>query len=193
MAASGRTSTAIADASRESAYAQKAAQLARTREERRREAEGHAQHLLTEARSLDPEELIPHTLRLLSRSLNVDHITLTLGPATRPEVIFYANPGGATAISGSDIEEEREPSLLPPTDGAVSRLHAFVYGTNEPEPLGCLSLHSMKSRSFRATEVALVDALAELLALKLERPAAISGGSDGDQDAGAEGAQHAGV
>ena len=185
MAPSGPTGTAIVDPPRESAQAQKAAQLARTREERRREAEGQAQRLLTEARSLDPEALIPHTLRLLSRSLNVDHITLTLGRATRPELIFYANPGAATAISGSDIGEEREPSLLAPTDGAVSRLHAFVYGTNEPEPLGCLSLHSMKSRSFRATEVALVDALAELLALKLERPGAISGDSDGGRDAGA--------
>jgi len=185
MAASGRTGTAIVDASRESAHAQKAAQLARTREERRREAEGHAQRLLTEAGGLDPEVLIPHTLRLLSRSLDVDHITLTLGPATRPEIIFYANPGGATAISGSDIGGEREPPLLPPVDGAVSRLHAFVYGINEPEPLGCLSLHSMKSRSFRATEVALVDALAALLVLELERPAAISGGSEGGRDAGA--------
>lgn len=173
MAASGRTGTAIVDASRESAQAQKAAQLARTREERRREAEGHAQHLLTEARSLDSEALIPHTLRLLSRSLDVDHITLTLGPATRPEVIFYANSGGATSISGPDLGSEREqPPSLPPVDGAVSRLHAFVYGTSEPEPLGCLSLHSMESRSFRATEVALVDALAELLAMELERPAA---------------------
>lgn len=175
MARSWRTDWAVADASRESAQAQKAAQLARTREERRQLAEDQAQRLLTEARSLNPEVLIPHTLRLLSHSLNVDHITLTLGTERRPEVIFYANPEGATTISGSDLGCETEPPLLPPVNGAVSRLHAFVYRTTEPEPLGCLSLHSMKSRSFRATEVALVDALAELLALELERPAAVPG------------------
>jgi hypothetical protein len=158
----------------QSVQAQKAAQLARAREERRRLAESDAQRLVTEARSLDTEALIPHTLRLLSRSLKVDHVTLTLGPDTRPKAICYANPTGATIISGSDFYSETEPPLLPPTDGAVSRLHAFVYSTNEPEPIGCLTLHSMEARSFRSAEVALVDALAELLALELQRPAGIS-------------------
>lgn len=165
----------------QSAQAQKAAQLALAREERRRQAECDAQRLVTEARSLDPEVLIPHTLRLLSQSLKVHHVTLTVGPETRPKAIFYANPAGATTISGSDFGGETEPPQLPPTDGAISRLHAFVYSTNEPEPLGCLTLHSMESRSFRAAEVALVDALAEILALELERPAGISGVSDAVQ------------
>lgn len=174
MAGIWRVNPGGVQASGQSIQAQKAAQLARAREERRRLAESSARQLVTEARSLDTEVLLPQTLRLLSRALKVDHVTLTLGPETRPEAICYANRAGATIISPSDFYSETEPPLVPPTDGAVSRLHAFVYSTNEPEPIGCLTLHSMEARSFRADEVALVDALAELLALELQRPASIS-------------------
>lgn len=160
--------------SAESVQARKAAELARAREERRRVAENHAQRLVTQARDLDSEALIPHTLRLLSRSLKADHVTLTLGPDTRPEVICYANSAGATIISRADFYSDPESALLPPTDGAVSRLHAFVYNANESEPIGCLTVHSIKARTYRSDEVALVDALAELLAVELQRPAGIS-------------------
>ena len=156
-----------------SAEAVRAAQLAHSRAERRSQAENQGKQLLAEARRLDPDTLIPQALRLVSRALDVDHVTLTVGPETRPEAIFYANPGGATAISWSDLE--REPPVSPPVDGAVSRLHAFVYGAGDPVPRGCLSLHSMQPRSFRAPEVALVDAVAELLARELERPLVVSG------------------
>lgn len=149
------------------------AELARGRAERRRQAEDEGKRLLAEARQLGPDMLIPQTLCLVSRACDVDHVTLTVGPATRPEAMFYANPGGATAISWSDLE--REFSVSPSVDGAVSRLHAFMYGTGDPVPRGCLSLHSMQPRSFRASEVALVDAVAELLARELERHGVASG------------------
>ena len=164
--------TGIGD-SHGSAEALRAAQLARGRAERRRQAEDRGKQLLAEARRSGPDMLIPQTLRLVSRALNVDHVTLIVGPETRPEAIFYANPGGATAISWSDLE--CEPPVSPPVDGAVSRLHAFVYAAGNPVPRGRLSLHSMQPRSFRAPEVALVDAVAELLGRELERPRVVSG------------------
>lgn len=65
MGADWRVNRGGVDVPGQSAQAQKAAQLALAREERRRQAECDAQRLVTEARSLDPEVPIPHTLRLL--------------------------------------------------------------------------------------------------------------------------------
>jgi hypothetical protein len=168
MGASRRSDWRVVAASQGDAASERAAQLARAREERRRQAEADAEQLLAEARRSAPDLMIPHTLRLLCRALGVNHVTLAVGPETRPQAVFYANPCGATAISWSDPLGDSEPPLSPPVDGAVSRLHAFVYGAGDPEPCGCLSLHSTLPRSFRAPEVALVDALAGLLARELE-------------------------
>lgn len=179
-----------AEDSHDSPEALRAAQLARGRTERRRQAEDQGKQLLAEARRSGPDTLIPETLRLVSRTLGVDHVTLTVGPETRPEAIFYANPGGATAISWSNLDSE--PAVTPPVDGAVSRLHAFVYATGNSVPRARFSLHSMQPRSFRATEVALVDAIAELLACELERHRVVPGatGLDGTS---APRATHAGT
>ncbi|HEU5170679.1 MAG TPA: hypothetical protein VFU46_09075 [Gemmatimonadales bacterium] len=175
MAASWRTDPRAVEASPGNGESKRAAERARVRDERRRQAEANAHQLLAEARRLAPTTVIPHTLRLLSRTLAVDHVTLAIGSDTRPHTVFYANPGGATALSWPDLRNELEPPIAPPVDGAVSRLHAFLYGAGDPDLRGCLTLHSMQPRSFRAPEVALVDALVELLARELERSRAVPG------------------
>ncbi|MGH7497257.1 MAG: hypothetical protein ACREL3_00215 [Gemmatimonadales bacterium] len=169
MAASWRTDWRVGEASRVDPESKRAAQQARAREERRQQAETNAHQILAEARRGAPTLIIPHTLRLVSRALQVDHVTLTIGPQTLPHAVFYANARDATSVSWPGHRSEAEPPVSPLVDGAVSRLYAFVYGIEDPEPRGCLSLHSMRPRSFRAAEVALVDALAELLIRELEQ------------------------
>jgi hypothetical protein len=145
------------------------AQLAQARDERRWQADDQAHRLIAEAGRLAPDEIIPHTLQLLSQTLGVDHVTLAVGPEARPRAVFYANSRGATAVSWSDLRTEAEPLVSLQVKGAVSRLHAFVYRAGDAVPDGCLSLHSMQPRSFRAPEIALADALAELLGREFER------------------------
>lgn len=149
----------------------RAAQQARAREERRQQAETNAHQILAEARRGAPTSIIPHTLRLVSRALQVDHVTLTIGPQTLAQAVFYANARDATGVSWPNHRSEAEPPVSPPVDGAVSRLDTFVYGIEDPELRGCLSLYSTRPRSFLAAEVALVDALVELLVRELERRA----------------------
>lgn len=178
MAASWRTDLRVVEAPREDPESKHAEQQARARAARRQQAEVNAHRLLTEARRVAPTLIVPHTLRLVSRDLQVDHVTLTIGPDTLPETVFYANARGATTVSWSGPRNEAEPPVSPPVNGAVSRLHAFVYRTDDPEFRGCLSLHSMQPRSFGAAEVALVDVLAELLVRELEHRPAVPEGAE---------------
>jgi len=154
----------------------RALRIAQAREERRRRAEGEAAQLLAEARASASDSIVAQALHLLSRTLGADRATLAVGPEGRPRAWFSATarepaPPGPPAAGGPGPG---------PSDGdaAATRLHAMLYRAGSPEPLGRLSVHSNRPRSFRAAEVALVDAVAGLLAREAEVSGLDGSGAD---------------
>lgn len=172
-----------ADGGGDEAELRRALRIAQAREERRRRAESEAAQLLAEARASASDSVVAQALHLLCRTLGADRATLALGPEGRPRAWFAATarePAPAGPLGGPGGPEPG------PADGnaAVTRLHAMLYRAGSPGPCGRLSVHSNRPRSFRAAEVALVDAVAGLLAGEAEVSGADLGRPGADSHAG---------
>jgi hypothetical protein len=167
------------------------------RDERRLEARRRAGELLKTAIAGGVDPKLAAVAALVVRSLNVEHCDI-LQFASDPWVVVaraaWANgnapsprrpesPASDLPVETTDARVEliqlsgrTAPLDVLRTEGAVDRIHVFIFSQRQPTPLGILTVQSSTSLRLSVEDRAFLDALGGLIGTAIDSHALRSGG-----------------
>lgn len=167
------------------------------RDERRLEARRRAGELLKTAIAGGVDPKLAAVAALVVRSLNVEHCDI-LQFASDPWVVVARaawtngsapsprgpkSPASAVRVATTDarfelvqLSDRTAPLDVLRTEGAVERVHVFIFSQQQPTPLGILTVQSSTGLRLSIEERAFLDALGGLIGTAIDSHALRSGG-----------------